>query len=750
MSKVDIDKLDTDNYAVWSVKMKAYLVIKDLWNTISGKGDVKPGADEKALAQLALHVKDFHLATLSKAESAKDAWETLEAVYQAKSTARRLQLKRELNNLRKEPSEALTKYVSRATDLRDQLIAAGHTIEDSEVVMSVLAGLPKEFDTVVAVLEITDDKLELDVVLAKLLQAEQRLAREEKADNRALFTNTPSRQRYGMGSVGTTGKMGTSGRDKECWHCGKRGHLKADCRQRKRDEQRGHSNSRGGRDGPGPGNRRSDHQSVAAMGASAINWDRDWVLDSGASNHITGNLDLLIDAREPDRNISVTFANGTVSEAKYVGDAVLEVSDTSVILLKDVLYVPSAAANLYSIATATERGANFEFGESGCTISLHGRLITMAKRRANGLCYMPSCQSEATALAAYPRTETAELWHRRFGHLGYSNLETLVREDMVDGIKVPASDFRTAGDTICEPCILAKHHKAPFPSSKRVSSRALELLHMDLCGPMPVSSLGGRKYVATFLDDYSKMSFVRVLSYKSETTTAVREVIRLLENQTGETVRAIQTDNGSEYVNAELTEYLGSKGIIHQTTVPYNPEQNGAAERLNRTLMERARAMISDANLPPELWAEAVNTANHIRCLSPTAKKTKTPWELFHGKKPDVSKMRTFGSTAYSYVPKEKRHKLDDHSIRGVMVGYEAHTKGYRILLENNTVIVSRDVVFDESTGAIKPSSSPQTAQEEEEESDQESEPEPQEPPVPDLPTTLRRSTRVQRQPIEW
>ena len=353
MSKVDIDKLDTDNYAVWSVKMKAYLVIKDLWSTISGKGDVKPGADEKALAQLALHVKDFHLATLSKAESAKDAWETLEAVYQAKSTARRLQLKRELNNLRKEPSEALTKYVSRATDLRDQLIAACHTIEDSEVVMSVLAGLPKEFDTVVAVLEITDDKLELDVVLAKLLQAEQRLTRGEKADNRALFTNTSSRQRYGTGSAGTAGKIGTSGRDKECWHCGKRGHLKADCRQRKCDEQRGHSNSRGGRDGPGPGSGRSDHQSVAAMGASAINWHSDWVLDSGASNHITGNLDLLIDVREPGRNISVTFANGTVSEAKYVGDAVLEVSDTSVILLKDVLYVPSAAANLYSIATAT-------------------------------------------------------------------------------------------------------------------------------------------------------------------------------------------------------------------------------------------------------------------------------------------------------------------------------------------------------------------------------------------------------------
>ena len=165
--------------------------------------------------------------------------------------------------------------------------------------------------------------------------------------------------------------------------------------------------------------------------------------------------------------------------------------------------------------------------------------------------------------------------------------------------------------------------------------------------------------------------------------------------------------------------------------------------------MERARAMINGANLPPELWAEAVNTASYIRCRSPTAKKLETPWELLHGKKPDVSQMRTFGATAYSHVLKEKRHKLDNHSIRGVMVGYEAHTKGYRILLENNTVIVSRDVIFDESIGATQTSSSLQTGQEEEE-SDPESEPEPQEPPVPDQPTALRRSTRAQRQPSEW
>ena len=693
MTNVDIDKLDTDNYAVWSVKMKAFLIIKDLWGAVSGQGEPKPEADGKALAQLALHVKDHHLPLLSKAETAAEAWQKLEAVYQAKSTARQLHLKRALNSLRKEPSEPLVQYVNRATDMRDQLLAAGHTVEDQELIMCILAGLPREFDTVVAVLEITDSKLELGGVLAKLLQAEQRLGSGERADNRALFTNKASKPQHRAGTGG-------SGNAKECWYCGKRGHLKAECQKKKRDEQRGHSWARWSPSGPNPSMGDSGHRNVAAMGATVVNWDLDWVLDSGASNHITGNKNLLSNIRAADHHTAVCFANGTIGETQAIGDALLE-TDRATIVLKDVLYIPTAAANLFSITTATGRGTKFNFGPTCCSIRQHGRDIGAAKRGPNGLYYIPSLREGATALAATPKPETAELWHRRFGHLGYHNLEALVREDMVDGIKVPERDFKAQKAAVCEPCILAKHHQAPFPTSKRESTEPLELLHMDLCGPMPVPSLGGSKYVATFLDDFSKLSIVRIITYKSETTTTVREVLHLLENQAKRRVQAIRTDNGREYVNTELTQYLKSRGILHQTTVPYTPEQNGTAERLNRTLMERARAMLSDAELPKELWAEAVNTANYIRCRSPAAKKLRTPWELFFGQKPDVSHMRTFGATAYSHIPEEKRQKLDNRSIRGVM-----------------------------------------ELPEEPPDSDQ--------PPAPQPQTTLRRSTRAPRPPSEW
>lgn len=144
----------------------------------------------------------------------------------------------------------------------------------------------------------------------------------------------------------------------------------------------------------------------------------------------------------------------------------------------------------------------------------------------------------------------------------------------------------------------------------------------------------------------------------NKVTGVTKEVINFFEKQSGFQVLTLRSDNGTEYVNKELEDFLKSKGIIqHQTTARYTPEQNGAAERLNRTLMDRIRAMLGDSGLSKELWAEAACTANYIRNRSPAFGRDRTPWELFFGKKPDVSNMRTFGAEAYALVPKELRRK---------------------------------------------------------------------------------------------
>ncbi len=213
----------------------------------------------------------------------------------------------------------------------------------------------------------------------------------------------------------------------------------------------------------------------------------------------------------------------------------------------------------------------------------------------------------ASALAT--TTETPGLWHRRFGHLGYDNLFKLKNKDMVQGIAVSAQDFKLEQEQkpFCEACILAKQQRLPFPQSDSKSSGQLELVHMDVCGPLQVPSTGGARYLATFTDDYSRLAHVVPVAQKSDVPSTVRAVINMWETQSDQRVKAIRTDRGREYLNTELQGFLNSKGIIHNTTAPYTLEQNGVAERFNRTLMERVRAMLTDAKLGEDYWAEAAS-----------------------------------------------------------------------------------------------------------------------------------------------
>jgi transposase InsO family protein len=700
--KIAVEKLDVDNYATWSTRMKFLLVSKGLWTPVTGVAPVDTASDQKALALIGLCVRDHHLTTLASSNTSKEAWEALESIYKAKSTARRLQLRRELNTLKKEATEPLTKYVARARGIQDQLIAAGHTVDSDEVVWSVLAGLPAEYDTVVTILESGDKTPDLDEALSKLLAVEQRTAKSGTDHTKAFFTSKLSRN-----------WRGTSARpaSKECWYCGKPGHLRADCKKKKRDEQEGGAGQQG------PSASRGMHRPQATIALSALS-DRDsfkqlWVLDSGASKHICFDQAQMQSMQPASEDDSVTFGNGMTSMAAGVGTvAVLPTSAEYTLELRKVLYVPDAATNLLSISCAVTAGVTFEFGTEQCIMRYKGSVVAVAERRANGL-YCIDSKPKAMALqAAQPvpgqppapavsaAGPAAAIWHRRYGHLGYDNMAKMVQSGMVTGINVPAKEFLVSKAKACEPCIMAKQQRLPFSKSETVTSKPLQLLHMDLCGPMSVTSLGGSRYLATVLDDFTKLSVVRPIARKSDTAAVVREVIDMLETQSGERAQAVRTDNGTEYVNDVLGSYFKTKGIVHQTTVPYTPEQNGAAERLNRTIVERIRAMLADAQLPKELWAEAAVTANYIIVRSPVSGKDKTPWELFSKQQPDVNHMRVFGARAFAHVPKEKRSKLDSVSRRGVMVGYAPHSKGYRILLDSGCIVTSRNVIFDETCAA--------------------------------------------------
>ena len=364
--------------------------------------------------------------------------------------------------------------------------------------------------------------------------------------------------------------------------------------------------------------------------------------------------------------------------------------------LSDVIYAPDMGSNLFSLAAAYDRG--FETRTTpgyGLRIFHNDTLIANSVRVAGGLFRLKTPIDSAFALAAQV-TEARELdmniWHRRMGHLGEDYVRKLAR--MVDGMEIKSRT--TVG--VCEACLEGKQHRQPSHQPATRATEPLELIHSDLCGPIEPASYGGTKYYLLFTDDFTGMTHIYPLKKKSsaDVLEKFREYKPEMEKQTGKVIKRLRTDGGGEY-EKWMRLHLKGSGIIHETTAPYSPDQNGVAERANRMIMERVRAIIAEARLDKRLWMDLADTVVYLKDRSPTTAVATTPYELWHGTKPDLSHLRIIGSTAYVHVPKEKRIKLDTHSHKGIMIGYGGSTNQYKVWdLTRKDVVVSRDVVFIE------------------------------------------------------
>lgn len=201
------------------------------------------------------------------------------------------------------------------------------------------------------------------------------------------------------------------------------------------------------------------------------------------------------------------------------------------------------------------------------------------------------------------------------GHLNPTDLTTCDRNGTVCGMNIvdPERNLK------CETCIRGKMTRAPFPKRSERQTELLELIHSDVCEPMRVESIGKSRYFVTFIDDYSRWCTVRMIKSKSEVFNEFKNYKALVENRTGRKIKCLQTDNGKEFVNQEFNNFLKKNGIERRLTVMHTPEQNGIAERKNRTLVEMARCLMIQSKLTTSFWGEAINTANYIRNRCPTS-----------------------------------------------------------------------------------------------------------------------------------
>jgi hypothetical protein len=473
-----------------------------------------------------------------------------------------------------------------------------------------------------------------------------------------------------------------------CYHCGKIGHIKRDCRKFLVEQ--------------------AEETCVQmAYCGLATHKPLEWFVDSGASHHVCVDTSAITEHRDVS-NRTVKGANCQTVPVLGMGSVHLVTdvdSRRTSVWIHDVLFAPGFVSRIISVSGFAETGATLAFSRTSCTLA-RGQdtcAVAFAVRSLYKLNCMVMLSQQQHVLMSVDQ-QTTRLWHLPFGHLGYDNLARLVRHGIVEGVPLAAPLFSESNGP-CEACALAKQLRLPFKTSASTSTRVLQLIYRDVMGPFAVTSIGCAKCAVTFLDDYSKQSVVKPLAYKSQVAGVLKAVVTMLETQKASPCR------GGECVNKELAHYFAGKGIVHETTVGYAPQSNGATECLNRTLMERMRGMLKTSGAASSLWAEAIVTASYLRNRSPaSATLTQTLWELGFGSKPNVSHLRVYGATASAFVPPQQRGKLSDCSRKGVMVGYSAQSNGYRIVLDGTrTVLNSRDVTFVESALMCPPQSPPKS-----------------------------------------
>lgn len=255
-------------------------------------------------------------------------------------------------------------------------------------------------------------------------------------------------------------------------------------------------------------------------------------------------------------------------------------------------------------------------------------------------------------------------------------------------------------EQVCDGCTLGKQHRTPFPQSSNFRATAgLELVHADLCGQISPMTPGGCSYFLLVVDDCSRYMWVEFLKTKDQALSYFKKIKMRAEVDHGKTMKALRTDRGGEFMSNLFSVFCTESGIKHYTTTPYTPKQNGVVERRNQTVVEMARCLLKSMSVPAKFWGEAVATAVYILNRSPTKSlRNKTPFEAWHGGKPDVSHFKTFGCTAHVKIAGPGLTKLADRSKKMVLLGYETGTTGYRLFDPvTERLCISRDVLFEEN-----------------------------------------------------
>jgi transposase InsO family protein len=705
-----IEKLNESNYRSWSQVIESHLDDQGLWDIVIGteKKPTNPSSSEstaettagdtaveewtkKAKKARKIIISTINPSVMIYVEGMRDPaemWKTLEERYKPKTRVTLRQLQRQFNTIKMTDDDGdMEKHLQRVEALKRQIEEQGERISESSYVSVLLNCAPSRYDVQVSILEAQDDVKPATIMNRLLEEYRKFLATKENKPGIALV----SAQGKGKGPKKNT-KF-----DGKCNHCKRTGHKENQC-WIKHPELK-------------PVKQGKEKQKFSMM-ATVMHRQSDpnvWYADSGASDHFSPHRHLFKTFRNLDEPTTIGMAKGT---ATGTGIGTIEITvigqndEETELQLNDVIYAPNMYSNLFSLGVAYDLGYETRITPGkGLRVFHEDTVVLQTIREGSGLFRLAMASQTAYAKAAKTNAEPVrgvpeldmEIWHKRLAHLNEDYVRRLA--SMSEGMKIKART--TVG--VCDACMEGKQHRQPSHKPATRASEALELIHSDLCGVISPTTYGGTKYFLLFIDDHTGYTHVYALKDKKSETVMekFREYKAEVENQLGKSIKRLRTDGGGEY-GKWMASYLKEHGIIHETTAPYSPEQNGVAERANRTIIERVKAIISEGKLDKRLWMELVAAVVYLKNRSPTKAVRTTPYEAWHGVKPNLSHIRILGSTAYIHIPSEKRVKLDMNAHKGILIGYGG-TNQYRIWDPvRNEVVVSRDVKIIEEPPAAQ------------------------------------------------
>lgn len=658
-----------ENYDEWSFAAENLLVLEGMVHYIKPIAgiELKPADDAKTKAKLILTIDPGLYVHIRETNNSQELWNKLKNMFDDSGFSRKITLLRHLISIRQENCDSMTAYVTQVVETAQRLKGTGFTITDEWLGSLLLAGLPDKFSPMIMAIEHSGIKITTDAIKSKLIDMEVPTMTETESG--AAFavkrTNKTPNNKNG-GNMSSASKSKVTG--VTCYKCKQTGHFRNQCPLLQKNKQ-------------------SNAFSVVFLNGKYSK--SEWYVDSGASAHMTANKEWINNANFHPCLSEITVANNMKVPVLCSGDVLITTDRKYDITIKDVLCVPSLTTNLLSVSQLIKNGNSVVFDDNNCYIRNKMNKLVATAESINGVYKLKTNETEC--MLAAPAVASAELWHRRLGHINRCDMEKM-KNGIVDGLSYPTTSNMLKEK--CVTCCEGKQTRLPFSHVGERSNATLEIVHADLCGPMETKSIGGAQYFLLFVDDFSRMNYIYFLKHKNQVYKQFKDFKAMVENQQNRKIKVLRTDNGGEFCSGEMEKYLTQEGIIHQKTVAYTPEQNGICERANRTIVEKARCLLFDAKLEKKFWAEASNTAVYLKNRSVTSSLDNiTPYEAWYGKKPDMSHIRLFGSPVMIHIPKERRLKWDRKAEQYILMGFSENIKGYRVYdPRTNNVTVKRDI----------------------------------------------------------